>query len=332
MVKLIEISNLEINMSCYMQDFYLTSIFLFNSDEYKRNDVKFVNILQNFSPILSVLNSPSDCSILEVINPYNNRKVLKNAYKGVKGIYIWEILNSKDIYVGYSVNLYNRIVSYFKSDILKKGTRKVLVYFRTYGFKDVHLKVYIPKNQTISLEELVKLEQHCIDILKPSLNVDLKARPGGYEPKDWGEKIFLYNKENMKLLYIFLTKKSTYEIINIDYRTLNRCLKEGNLYLDTFFFSKNIIKEWSNSNKELLNMSDLKKIIIEKRRIYDIKIQTKSKMILVENIYNSSLNKYYFSINQLSKEMKIDRETVRNRLNGKINKLYKKEWKFIVIN
>lgn len=71
---------------------------------------------------------------------------------------------------------------------------------------------------------------------------------------------------------------------------------------------------------------------MEKRKIYNIKIQIKSKMILAENIKNPSLNKYYLSINQLCKELKIDRETIRNRLNGKINKLYKNEWKFTVVN
>jgi hypothetical protein len=48
----------------------------------------------------------------------------------------------------------------------------------------VNLKVYIPKNQAITLQELVKLEQHLIDHLKPTLNVDLIAKPGGYDLKD----------------------------------------------------------------------------------------------------------------------------------------------------
>ena len=61
----------------------------------------------------SVLDLVEDCSIIEVRNPYSNRKVLKNACKGLKGIYIWKILNNTDMYIGYSINLYNRIVTYF---------------------------------------------------------------------------------------------------------------------------------------------------------------------------------------------------------------------------
>lgn len=72
----------------------------------------------------------------------------------------------------------------------------------------MNLKVYIPKNQAITLQELVKLEQHLIDHLKPTLNVDLIAKPGGYDLKDWGVKIYLYTKENMKLLYVFFWVKN----------------------------------------------------------------------------------------------------------------------------
>jgi hypothetical protein len=225
--------------------------------------------------------------------------------------------------------LYNRIVSYFESWILKKGTRKILVYFRNKGFKDVNLKIFIPKNQEISLKDLVKLEQYLINELKPSLNVQLIARPGGYDPKNWGEIIFIYNKENMKLLYKFLTKESVYKNINIDRKTLNKCLKKGDLYLDTFFFSKKIAEECNN--KELLSLVDLKKIILERREIYNIKIQKKSKKIFAENIKNPNLNKYYLSLNQLSKEIKGDRGTIRNHLNGKMRKLYRNVWKFTII-
>jgi hypothetical protein len=339
MVIKIMISNIEMDMYCYAQDFKYTSTLFFKHGPkseglgpYWVNNTNNIDLSDKDPIANSVLDLVEDCSILEVRNPYNNRKVLKNACKGLRGIYIWEILNNTDIYIGYSINLYNRIVTYFSPYVLNKGTRKILVYFRKYGFKDVNLKVYIPKNQTITLQELVKLEQHFIDVLKPALNVDLIAKPGGYDPKDWGVKIYLYDKENMKLLYVFLSKESTYELINIDHRTLNKCLNEGNIYLNTFFFSKEIIGEWNNNNNDLLHIKELKKRILEKRKIYNIKIQIKSKMILAENIKNPSLNKYYLSINQLSDELKIDRGTIRNRLNGKIKKLYKNEWKFTVIN
>ena len=53
-----------------------------------------------------------------IIDPFNNRdKILKIA-KGEKGVYIWESLNGKNKYVGHSINLYNRISSYFMPSIL----------------------------------------------------------------------------------------------------------------------------------------------------------------------------------------------------------------------
>jgi len=118
----------------------------------------------------------------------------------------------------------------------------VLNYFKEYGFKNVKLRIYIVKDQSITLNKLVELEQYYIDSLKPNLNVELIARPGGYSPKDWGARIYLYNSKYMALLYIFLTKESTYEGINIDHRTLTKCLVYGNIYLETFFFQEKLLK------------------------------------------------------------------------------------------
>ena len=48
-----------------------------------------------------------------VKDPFNNRKEISNIAKGEKGVYLFEI-KSKDLkYVGSSINLYNRVCSYF---------------------------------------------------------------------------------------------------------------------------------------------------------------------------------------------------------------------------
>jgi group I intron endonuclease len=78
------------------------------------------------------------------------------------------------MYVGHSINLYNRISSYFMPSILKTKARRVLRYLNKYGFSNIKLTIYI-MNEKSSLDQVVELEQHFIDSLKPNLNVDLVA-------------------------------------------------------------------------------------------------------------------------------------------------------------
>ena len=79
------------------------------------------------------------------------------------------------MYVGHSINLYNRISSYFMPSILKTKGGRVLRYLNKYGFSNITLTIYI-MNEKSSLDQVVELEQHFIDNLKPNLNVDLVAR------------------------------------------------------------------------------------------------------------------------------------------------------------
>lgn len=60
-------------------------------------------------------------------DPINNRTKIKEAAKNKKGVYIWESVSTNDIYVGHSINLYNRVSSYFMPSILKTANRKVLL-------------------------------------------------------------------------------------------------------------------------------------------------------------------------------------------------------------
>src|ERR1700712_1629209 len=89
-----------------------------------------------------------------------------------------ESLDGKDMYVGHSINLYNRISSYFMPSILKTKARRVLRYLNKHGFGNIKLTIYILHEKS-SLEEVVGLEQDFIDNLKPNLNVDLVASSSG---------------------------------------------------------------------------------------------------------------------------------------------------------
>ena len=114
-----------------------------------------------------------------VNNPFNNRDIILKVTKKQKGVYIWESLDGKHMYVGHSINLYNRISSYFMPSILKTKARRVLRYLNKYGFSNIKLTIYIMEDKS-RLEQVVELEQHFIDSLKPNLNVDLVASSSGY--------------------------------------------------------------------------------------------------------------------------------------------------------
>jgi len=130
--------------------------------------------------------------------------------------------------------------------ILETKARRVLRYLNKHGFNDIKLTIYIMKDKS-SLEQVVELEQHFIDNLKPNLNVDLIARSSGYhEPmseemrdklrKSKGTTVYMYYAKHLTLLYLFDSKQQVYDLINIHHTTLNDCLNLGTIYLDTFFF------------------------------------------------------------------------------------------------
>lgn len=74
------------------------------------------------------------------------------------------------MYVGSSISLYSRVTSYFMPSILEKADRRVLRYFRKYGFVDITLTLHILRPEYC--HESLELEQYFIDTLDPNLNVD----------------------------------------------------------------------------------------------------------------------------------------------------------------
>jgi NUMOD1 domain-containing protein len=130
--------------------------------------------------------------------------------------------------------------------ILNTKAVRVLKYLNKHGFEGIKLTLYIMKESS-SLEQVVELEQHFIDNVKPNLNVDLIASSSGYhEPmsqkmreilrKQRGISVYIYNSENLSL-YIFESKQHMYNSRNIHHKTLHDCLYSGTVYLYTFFLS-----------------------------------------------------------------------------------------------
>lgn len=219
--------------------------------------------------------------------------------------------------------------------ILKTRARRVLRYFNKYGFNNANLTIYII-DENSSIDKVVKLEQYFIDRLKPSLNVDLVASSSGYhEPmnqeirdrlrKQRGTPIYIYNVEDFTLLYIFESKQHMYNNINIHHKTLNNCINAGDIYLDTFFFSIDLIEESENTN--ILSLDEIKKLVFNKREIYNVK-HPAAKGILAEFKDDSSKNLIFPSLNSLANHLKGDRQVIREYLKGEKSGYYRGKWKF----
>ena len=281
-----------------------------------------------------------------IINdPYNNRDKIAKVASKTKGVYIFEVIKSKIFYVGSSINLYNRVCSYFMPSILANADRRVLRYFRKYGFKDVKLTLYILPLES-SVEQTIQLEQYFIDLYSSTnslLNVDLVAggKMGTHAPmsletreklrKERGIAFFVYDTITDSLIYKFQSKQHAYDNIHIDHSTLNNCLNNGILYLDRLMFSIEIISEFPFES--FVSLEDLKSLILEKQ-IEKREVQIKSKKIYAENIKHPNLSKIFKSINSFAKAVKGDRGTIRTYINNSKKKesLYRKQWKLTKIN
>lgn len=274
-----------------------------------------------------------------ILDPFNNRSKIAEVAKGAKGIYIFEIEDKKLSYVGSSINLYNRVCSYFMPSILAKSDRKVLRYFNKHGFNNVKLTLLI-LDSTATWEQIIELEQYYIDTISPNLNVDLVA--GGYngyhapmslEARDLlrklrGIPIYIYDTLTKSLIFISDSKQWLYSNINIHNTSLENCLNNGNLYLNRFFFSLDIISEFPYES--IISKDEIILLIKNVRGQYT-PIQPASKMVLAENVNHPELTKTFTSIGELAKHLKGDRRTIRSYVDGRTQGLYRKQWKFTLI-
>jgi hypothetical protein len=214
--------------------------------------------------------------------------------------------------------------------ILKSKATRFLRYLNKYGFSNIKLTIYI-MNENSSLNQLVELEQYFIDSLNPNLNVDLVASGSGYHTpmsqemrdklrKMRGTPIYVYDAKDFTLLYIFESKQQVYNLINIHHVTLSDCLNLGNIYLDTLFFSLDIIEESPETN--LFELDQIKRLVLDKREIYKVK-HPAAKSILGEFKDDAKKNIEFDSLTSLAKHLKGDRQVIRKYLTGEKSGYYR---------
>ena len=275
-----------------------------------------------------------------ILDPFNNRKQIAEVGKGAKGVYIFEVESKQIAYVGSSINIYNRVCTYFMPSILAKSDRKVLRYFNKYGFNNVKLTLFIME-PACTWDQIIELEQYYIDLLSPNLNVDLVA--GGYngyhEPMSQearnilrqlrGTPIYVYDTITKTLIFMSDSKQWLYSHIGIHHVSLDNCLLDGNLYLNRFFFSLETIAEFPYES--IISPQELISLVEIVRSQYTPK-QPESKAVLAENMLNPKLTRTFLSIGELSRHLKGDKGTIRKYLEGKSKGLYRKQWKLSFID
>ena len=118
-------------------------------------------------------------------------------------------------------------------------------------------------------EDILALEQHLIDTLKPNLNVSLIASSTTHQgPMDQamrqrmrklkGTRIYVYEAETLCLLFRFDSKQYMSRELSMHHQTLNDCLDSGSLYLDYFFLS---VEPIETESTRLLSLNDMKALV-----------------------------------------------------------------------
>jgi hypothetical protein len=174
----------------------------------------------------------------EILDPFNNRLKIAEYAKGAKGVYYFYVESKNIGYIGSSINLYNRVCSYFMPSILTRSDRKVLRYFNKYGFTNVKLTLFIME-QTSSWEQIIELEQYYIDTLSPNLNVDLvdsvRAQYTPLQPASKG--VYAENIIHPELNTCFSSIGEASKHLKGDRGTIRKYIKSKGLYRNQWKFT-----------------------------------------------------------------------------------------------
>jgi len=125
------------------------------------------------------------------------------------------------------------------------------------------------------------------------------------------------------------SKQWLYTNIGIHHISLDNCIINGSLYLDRFLLSLDFISEYPY--EEILTSDSLISLVESVRAVYKPK-QPSSKSVKAENVINPDLTRIYSSIGEASRQLKGDRGTIRKYIEGKSSGLYRKQWKFTLID
>lgn len=109
--------------------------------------------------------------VISYISPYENRAVIYKDNNNKSGIYRWYNLINGKCYIGSANNLRNRFYQYLSISNITNGLIKYnsIIYkaLLKYKYDDFKLEILEYSNTN----NLIKLEQYYIDLLKPEYNI-----------------------------------------------------------------------------------------------------------------------------------------------------------------
>jgi len=335
-----QLFNVIITAHAFVMIFFMVNAFLISRNESTQiiySGPKFLKA--KAIPETSDSHSAHNYKKYVIKDPVNNRHIIAKHGKNAVGVYIFHS-NEGVCYVGSSISLYARVCSYFMPSILAKADRRVLRYFRKYGFEGVTLTLLVMQ-QGSSSQMAVELEQYCMDLLSPDLNVDLVASSTGYhEPMSeyWrnyfrlvrGTKVFIYDLTSSQLILKSNSIQFLIDYAHLHRATINYYATTAEVLLRRFLISFEPISEMVNES--LMELHKFVDLLNSHRADNSVLAQPDRKPIFAENVLHPELSKEYASIAEFSRAVKGDRGTIRQYISGqRSGQLYRKQWKFTVL-
>lgn len=282
------------------------------------------------------LHFPSNypCNYVNISDPFNNRKLIKETCKGNRVVYIWTYLPTGVCLVGSSSNSVERVMSYFEKKYLFLDMRRGVQFLADYGFKDIQLTIIYYEYHKYTARDIKILEAYFISELNSSLNsqkyVYLPAEPLesvlpfiNLTNRDTSVPIFIYGPDLKRVLYVFNSKTSLYNDFNIHWNTVDKYLDKSDKLYAYFTFSTKILEDSDLDSLLSLNeLLDIKTSVDPSipRRGQRVKLYDLTKNIEYEFYSLVKATKFIESI-----EGSCDTATLRNHL--KNDTIYKKKWK-----
>ena len=335
-----QLFNVIITAHAIVMIFFMVNVFLISRSEITQivcSAPKFVKAKS--IPETSDSQSPHNYKKYVIKDPVNNRPLIAKHAKNSVGVYIFHSREGV-CYVGSSISLYARVCSYFMPSILAKADRRVLRYFRKYGFEGVTLTLLVMQPGSTS-QMAVELEQYCMDFLSPYLNVDLVASSTGYhEPlsEHWrdyfrqvrGTKVFIYDLTTSQLIFKSNSIQFLIDYAHLHRATINYYATTGEALMRRFLISFEPISEMVKES--LMELHMFVDLLNSNRAENSVLAQPDRKPIFAENLLHPELSKEYASIADFSRAVKGDRGTIRQYISGqRSGQLYRKQWKFTVL-
>ena len=275
------------------------------------------------------------CNYTSVLDPFNNRKTIKDICKGNRVVYIWVYKPTGICLVGSSSNSVERVISYFEKKYLFLDNRRGVQFLADYGFKDIELTIVYFDYHKTTARDIKIIEAYFINELNSSLNtqksVYLPPEPLesvlpfiNISNRDSSVPIFIYGPDSKRVLYVFNSKTSLYNEFQIHWNTVEKYLDnlENKLY-DYFTFSTQILEGSDLDN--LLSLNELLEVKTER----DPNIPRRGQKVKLIDLSNNTECEFY-SLSKAGKFIEervgtCDVATLRNSM--KNNTIYKKRWK-----